>query len=272
MAVNWTGALLSGYGLWDQADRLGDIGANVADELRTMSSDYRDAAAFTPFGVAGYGGNATVGQNGDINVNLNSQQQALADQLTSGAQGLFSSATGSQDQRIGDAYEAIRRVQRPEEERAGSALESRLMAQGRAGITSNQYGGTPEMLAYQKAVAEAKNNAALSAIGEARAQQLQDANIGTQFQTNSWLPQANMLNLINPGLNAAQLSQAGQLGGLNLGAQLGLGGLQTQVNTEKVRAELLGGLFNTLGMAANDQGFDPVSDVVSSLWGALFGG
>lgn len=266
--MNWTGTLLSGYGLWDQADRLGDLGANISDQLMNMSDEYQNAARFTPFGVSGYGGSAQGSETG-VNFNLAPEQQAMADMLRTGSAGMFSSAMAPQQDRINSMYETIRAAQRPEEQRQGLAMESRLMGQGRGGIRSAAYGGAPEQLAYAKAVEEAKNNAALAAIGEARAQQAQDATIGGQMQTAQFLPQAQLLNMFNPGLQTAQLAQAGQLGGLNLGAQLGLGAMQTQTNAEKVRAELMANLFSTLGTSANNANFDPVGGLFDYL-GSIF--
>ena len=267
---NWTGTLLSGYGLWDQADRLGDLGSNISDQLMGMSEEYRDAAQFTPFSVSGHGGGGQVGPDG-VQLNMSPEMQQMADMLTSGASGMFQSAMGDQTGRVNDAYERIRATQRPGEERERLALESRLFGQGRGGMRSQAYGGSPEQLAQAKAQAEAKNSAALSAIGEARAQQNQDATLGGMFQQRAFLPQAQIMNMLNPGLQAAQLNQAGQLGGLNLGAQLGIGGLQTQTNAEKIRAELLGGLFNQLGGAANRAEFDPIGGIFDYI-GGIFGG
>jgi hypothetical protein len=64
-------------------------------------------------------------------------------------------------------FEQIRATQTPEEERQRIALENRLAAQGRLGVNTAAYGGTPEQLAMEKAQAEARNNASLQAIGMA---------------------------------------------------------------------------------------------------------
>jgi hypothetical protein len=145
------------------------------------------------------------------------------------------------------------------------ALESRAFGQGRLGVSGANYGGaTPEMLAQQQAIAEGRNSAAVSAIDAARMQQNQDAAIGSNMQASAYMPQAQLLNLLNPGMQGAQLTQAGQLAGVNMASQLGLGQVQSQVNTEKIRAELMAGLFGNLSNAATNNNFYPVGQIGST--------
>lgn len=266
--MNWTSAAVTGAGLWDQLDRYDDLNKYTQDQLGTLSDQAIAGSKFTPFGVSGYGGGATVGTNGDVNVALDPTQQAQADMLTGQANQFFQSASADPSGNQQSIYDAIRAMQMPEEERAMMSQESRSFAQGRLGMQSDLYGGgSPEMFAMQKAIGENRNAAAVSSIEQARAQQMQDANIGTQFQTNAFMPQAQLLNLLNPGLQGANMAQAGQLGGLNLATQLGLGGVQTQVNSEKIRAELMANLFGQVGGAFTDSGSDPLGDLLGSIFG-----
>lgn len=78
-------------------------------------------------------------------------------------------------------YDRIRAMQAPGEERAAMELEERLASQGRLGIQTNQYGGTPEQLAQAKAQAEAQNSAAYQAIQQAQSEQAQQAALGAQY-------------------------------------------------------------------------------------------
>ena len=64
-------------------------------------------------------------------------------------------------------YDQIRATQTPEEERQRIALENRLAAQGRLGVSTAAYGGTPEQLAMEKAQAEARNTASLQSMSMA---------------------------------------------------------------------------------------------------------
>ena len=96
------------------------------------------------------------------------QQQALG-----GVGGFLTGAMAPMGQREADVYERIRATQRPEEERARLALEERLQSQGRTGLRTAQFGGAPEQLALAQAQEEAKNRAALGALGQAQAEQQQ---------------------------------------------------------------------------------------------------
>ena len=72
-------------------------------------------------------------------------------------------------------------------------MEERLAAQGRLGVQTAQFGGTPEQLAFGKAQAEARNAAMLQAMGQAQAEQAQLANQAQMFTgMGSQLSQADL--------------------------------------------------------------------------------
>ena len=264
--TNWTGTLLSGYGLWDQADRIGDLGQKVTNQTQQLAQDQIGGTQFKPYTVTSNLGNTSVNAQGGLDYSLSPELGSQYQQLQSGANGMFGNAMQPTAQRESDIYNRIRAMQLPEEQRAQLAMDSRLTGQGRSGITSAQYGGTPEQLAYYKAIQESQNQASLMSMQQAQAEQLQQANLGGMFQQASFLPNSQLANLFNPSINTASLQQAGQISGQDNSAQLQLGGLQSQVNAEKVRAELLANLFGTMGNAANNSGFDPVGGAAGGLW------
>lgn len=273
MALNWTETAIAGAGLWDQLDRYDELNRYTQSEMSRLSGQAVEGSRFTPFGVAGYGGGATVGGDGSVNVSLNPEQQAQADMLTGAAGQFFQRASGPTAEREQSIFDMVREMQRPDEERAMLGLEGRALAQGRLGMQANEYGGSsPEMLAMQTAIGENRNKAAFTAIEQARAQQAQDATIGLDFQNAAYLPQAQSLNLLNQGMQGANMVQAGQLGGLNLATQLGLGGVQTQVNSERIRGELLSNLFTTIGGQFTGTQPDPLGDLFGNIFGGMFGG
>ena len=68
------------------------------------------------------------------------------------------------------------------------------------------------------------------------------------------------MNMMQVGQNNANMAQTGQITGANLGAQLGLGGIQSQVNADMAAANMYTGLFGSgmtaLGGLGNaDEGF-----------------
>tara|TARA_X000001382_G_scaffold47462_1_gene32125 strand:+ start:42 stop:1925 length:1884 start_codon:yes stop_codon:yes gene_type:complete len=157
-------------------------------------------------GAEGYLGSA--GQPSDIEA-LRAQYAGLAGQA---GQGLLVSP----EQRQANIYESIRATQTPEEQRQRLALEERMLAQGRTGVSSDAYGGaSPELLAMETARQEAMARAGLSARQQAMAEQQQG------------LATAQSLTGLTTGLagTSSDLETAGIGRGTAL-ANLGLAGTQ----------------------------------------------
>lgn len=267
MPINWTGTLLSGYGVHDQLDRLSDMSDRYQQGSNELAQQALEGSQFTPYTTTSRMGTTGYNDNGGIDFNLDPRQEFLSQGLLTGATQRYGDAINKDyGQYQQEAYDAIRATQLPEEERARMALEGRLSAQGRGGITSNQYGGTPEQLAMAKAQAEAQNSAALQALGMADQRRMMDANLGGMFQQASYLPISQLMNQAQVGQRYDQLNQAGQLGGQNLASQIGLGGLQMGTNLEALRTNLVGGLFDNLSRAAGDANFDPLGQGIEWLW------
>jgi len=194
-------------------------------------------------------------------------------------------------QREADVYERIRATQRPEEERQRMALEERLFAQGRGGVTTSQYGGTPEQLAMAQAQTEAQNRAMLGAMQQAQAEQQQQAGLGAQYAGLG-----SSLAAQRQALGSAQQQQALQAlaggqgllsGGLGLEQaqqQLGIGALQAGYAPQAALLSALSPALNVAGMAdvaRRQQGEFDLETAMANLqgemglrtgYGSLFGG
>ena len=134
--------------------------------------------------------------------------------------------------READIYDRIRATQMPEEERQRLALEERLAGQGRLGVQTAMYGGTPEQFAMAQAQEEAQNRASLAAIQQAQAEQAQQGALGAQFAglgSNLALAEGTMRDAQQQralqSLTAGQGMFAGGLGLQQAQQQLGLGAL-----------------------------------------------
>lgn len=138
---------------------------------------------------------------------------------------------GEREQEI---FERIRATQTPEEERRRLALEQRLASQGRLGVQTAQFGGTPEQLALAKAQQEAQNQAALMAMQEAGSQEQQQFN-----QALGLAAQAGQFAGLGSGLESQALQR-----GLDL-SQLGIGGTQAGASLQQQRLQDLLGLQRT---------------------------
>ena len=196
--------------------------------------------------------------------------------------------------READVYERIRATQRPEEERQRMALEERLFNQGRSGVSTNMYGGTPEQFAMAKAQGEAQNQASLASLQQGQAEQLQQAKLGQAFTgmgselsaqdlamlggqqklglgslAGSYIPQGQMNDLQAQNQMYAQLGQRGQISGAGLFGEASMGGLEARLIAEQAQANLLG----DLGTGLLGGIFSPVSQVgggATSLIGSAF--
>jgi hypothetical protein len=136
-------------------------------------------SALTGMGVAGY---QAVGQDPMqqeilaqarerfAGIGQDPRQQALLAQ----AEEALGRAAVDPSQAQADLYGQIRATQQPEEERQRLALEERMLAQGRLGLSSAAYGGaSPELLAQETARQEAMARANVSARQQAMQEQQQ---------------------------------------------------------------------------------------------------
>ena len=174
-------------------------------------------------------------------------------------------ARATREQQLFDRLEAI---QAPERERARLNLEQRLVNQGRSGVRSAMFGGTPEELALAKAVEEQRSRNVLGAMDQARAEQalssqqtlqgLQEmrnrsalaGQLGLQAIPAAYTPQAGLLSALNPMLQlnrnqvALDLGRGQLFGGLaesGLEADLGIRALENALRQQQYK-----GLFDLL--------------------------
>lgn len=190
---------------------------------------------------------APAGEGLEIGMTLSPEEQALQRQLLGGAGGFFGQAVQPTADREQAVFERIRAAQRPEEERQRLALEERLAAQGRLGTSSAAFGGaTPELMAQQTAIGEARNRAMLSAMQQAQAEQAQQAALGQQLLGAGYLPQQQLVAALQPGLIQQELAQQAQQFGTGLFGETALSGIEAQLLAEQARANLLGGIGTNL--------------------------
>jgi hypothetical protein len=159
-------------------------------------------------------------------------------------------------------------LQAPEQERQRLALEERLFGQGRTGVRTGMFGGTPEQLALEKAIQEQQAGSALTAMEQARAEQALTSQqtlaglgetrnrfdllgqLGLQSLPAAYQGQNQLLANLNPALDAFRTSQALRATGLTTGAGLAETGLEAQLGFEGLAASLrqqqFQGLFDLL--------------------------
>jgi len=290
------GSLLqTGLGV-DALNELRGIGKTAQAEGLAIGERAQADTAFKPFSIStGFGGVQT-DPTGGFATTLSPEQEALRGRLAGitggltggfgmgtpdvsgiqgqalgGIQGLLQQAQGSTAGREQDIYNRIRATQLPEEQRQQLALDEQLASQGRTGLRTAMFGGSPEQFAMEKARAEAMNQASLASIGQAQAQReadlaaatgmfglgssasflpsgLQEAelgNIGASMGLG-YQPERELLASLTPALNLADIAGTGQRQGAGYLAEAGMTGLGENLTAQRGRAEGLAGLYNTL--------------------------
>ena len=264
---------LAGLGLLTSAyGRLGDIGERGLTLGQELAETQMGQAAFRPYTVT----TSTGGQFGMMQdpltgamtyqMGVSPEEQAFRQQMFGGAGQFFQQAAMPTTDREQAVYERMRTAMAPEEERQRLALEERLASQGRLGVQTAQFGGTPEQLAMAQAQEEGRNRAMLSAMQQAQAEQAQQAALGGQFLGSSYLPQQMLLQGLTPGQTAAAQAQQAQLYGTGLFGEATASGIDALLGAGLGQANLMGaagtgllsGLFSGSGSGSGsgEGGFD----------------
>jgi len=231
-------------------NRLGELGGAAKQEAFDLAAEIQPMTQFRPFTVtSATGGQFDVkgGEDGtSATMLLSDQEEALQNSLFGGAGQFFGQAMQDTAGREQDIYQRIRAAQSPEEQRQRLALEERLAQQGRLGVRTGMFGGTPEAFAMEKAQAEAQNQAMLMAMSQAQQEQAQQAALGQQFLGGAYVPQAQMLNVQQASQLYPQLQQQAQLFGAGQYGETRMTGIEAQLLAEQAQANLLGGLGSGL--------------------------
>jgi hypothetical protein len=282
---------------------------NAAAQYTTGAQQLGQTASapvqFTPFSVRTPSSTMNVTEGGGYDVTLGGPQQAiqagllgqaqaaagagidptayqqLSQQAMAGAQGYLGQPTAS----AADIYSQMQAAQAAQQERQRLEMENRLAGQGRLGVGTAMYGGTPEQLAMEKAFAEQGMNNWMQAqtlAPQLAAQQTANASalfgLGSQAAMSPYQQQAANLQNITGALGAAYVPEQQALAALSPAAQFaniqqsgniaesealyksGIAGLQGQAEAQKAisnlesarvsaLADALGGLFTGSGTA-----------------------
>ena len=217
---------------------------------------------FKPFTVT-TGGLGTINtfDNGSTEFNLSESQRAMQDQLLGGASQFYGNAMQDTAARETDIYNRLRATQRPEEEDARLAMEERLFAQGRGGLSTSRL-GNPEQFEFQMARERAKNEAMFGAMTQAQQEQMQQAKLGGLFQEQGYAPQANLMNALSSGMDVASMTDVARRQQGEYDLQATLANLQSQMGSRTGLADLYSGLFSSATGA--------LGSAAESIWDTIF--
>jgi hypothetical protein len=199
--------------------------------------------------------------------------------------------------READIFQRLEAMQAPERERARLGLEERLLGQGRLGVRTSMFGGTPEQLALSKAIEEQRAASAVSAMEQARQEQALQSQqtlqglgefrgrmgllgqLGLQSVPTAYTPQQELLRTLTPQLEASRLASSLQATGLGLGAGLAESAIESQLGFEglknALRQQQYQGLFDLLNTERQAQaqaasgGSGMSGNLITNLYGML---
>lgn len=253
------GTAMLGYG--HMMDRIGDQRDSMNDQLSGLQQGIQDAGQFNPFTISSGFGNANSTPNG-MNLTLSDKMQEVRNKTQGWGMEALEGSMQDQSGRETDIYNRIREMQAPEEARQYDQMNSNLFGSGRGGMGSAAYGGSPEQHAFGMAQAEARNQASLSAMGQAQKEQLQQFNMGTGMMGQSYIPTDKLMNQAKVGFDQQQLMQNQQMQNQNLMAEMGLGGMNMNMNYDNIMSNMYGnainagvGMMGGLGGAVDQDGW-----------------
>jgi hypothetical protein len=251
------------------ADGTTDLGVGVNTGMQQAGMGHMNAAG------GAYGNAMGMTQGGMAGLSAQ-QQQALA-----ASQNMMGQSMQDTGARAQDIYNQGMAMQQPGLDSMKAQQQAQEFAQGRSGVRGSQFGGSGEDAAMAKAQSQAMNAMQFQAMGQANQEQMQQANmanmygnmggqmaglqnqgagmmsqiaqgqgaLGNQMYGNSYMDMQHQMQAAGLGGQNADRAQTGQLTGAGYGAQLGLGGIQAQVNAEKAASELFGNMYGA-GMSA----------------------
>lgn len=257
-------ALASGYG-FDKASDIEKRASDINDYLNGgngqigLGTQLNAGSQFKGYGVTsalGGGNPSTVGTDGSIDIsNVGPDPQALDSMLQA-----YNAANNMMGQSVVDPYARQQQlynqnmaVQNPQLNRMQAEQQAREYAMGRGGVRGSLYGGTAEDAAMARARVEGSNQAMMMAQQQALAEQGQQAQMATnygqlanQYNQQTYMPMQTQMQLMQLAGLDADRAQTGQLTGQGYLGQMGLGGVQTEVNAYKTASELRGNVIDSI--------------------------
>ena len=137
----------------DDARAAGQAAVAMAE---TAGQSAIDRSSFEPYTVTSNLATGRTTAGGGLDLSLSAEEQRRQNARFNQAESIYGAIGADPSRMAAEYYESIRAAQRPEEERNRLDMQQGLFSSGRGGISSGQYGGTPEQFAFEKARAEAQ--------------------------------------------------------------------------------------------------------------------
>jgi hypothetical protein len=199
--------------------RMEDFRGDMLERGTAVGEQGYEQSQFVPFSVTSSTGGIQGNAEGGFDMNLSEEQQAMQDRLFGMSGGFLDELGGDPLDRQKALYEQIRGIQSPEEERQRLELENRLRGQGRLGLMTAQYGGSPEQFAQALAQEQARNEAAYQAYGQSQADRQQAFGLASGLMGLGYVPQQQLGELYKLATPTASLAQSGRETGAALNVE-----------------------------------------------------
>jgi len=238
---------------------IGDIGQQAYREMagpEGLAEQLQGMLEFQPYTVT----TATGGQFGmtqdpttgqmTYQMQMSPEEQALQQQLLSQAQQMYGQAAVPVADREQAVFDRMMTAMSPSQERERLELEQRLAAQGRLGTQTAAFGGTPEALTLAKAQEEARNTAMLNSMQFAGQEQMRQAQLGQGMLSGSYIPQAQLIAGLQPGMTGAEQRRASLSEQARTYGETYATGLEALLQAGLGQAGIAGGFGTSLAEAA----------------------
>ena len=253
-----------------------NFGAQVTGMAGQLANQAATRGQFKPFTVTSDLATSATTPEGGFGITLSPEQQALQNSLMSQASGAFGEIGGDRASREQQIYDRLQALSNPVAQRAQLGLDATLFGQGRTGLRTDAYGGTPEQLALSKAIQEQQSADAVKAMGMVSDQRTADFDLGQGLMTAGYLPQQQTLDMLDLGRGVAQLPTNLLSNVLTSTANLQSKGLEgyteaqkQQTNQAIARNQLLSGLLTEQGGFGNDSSNSAI-DYIGSFLSDIF--
>ena len=253
-----------------------NFGAQVTGMAGQLANQAATRGEFKPFTVTSDLATSATTPEGGFGITLSPEQQALQNSLMSQASGAFGEIGGDRASREQQIYDRLQALSNPVAQRAQLGLDATLFGQGRTGLRTDAYGGTPEQLALSKAIQEQQSANAVKAMGMVSDQRRADFDLGQGLMTAGYVPQQQTLDMLDLGRGVAQLPTNLLSNVLTSTANLQSKGLEgyteaqrQQTNQAIARNQLLSGLLTEQGGFGNDSSNSAI-DYIGSFLSDIF--
>ena len=193
-----------------------------------------DRSSFQPYTVTSNLATGRTNDQGGLDLSLSAEEQRRQNERFRQAESIYGAIGADPSRMASEYYESIRAAQRPEEERNRLDMQQGLFSSGRGGISSAQYGGTPEQFAFEKARAEAQLGASSTARTAALAERDQQLKAAGLLTDQAYQGQREAIDLFGAAATPAQLAATGARTGAELAAQLEGTGIEGMLQGEEL--------------------------------------